>query len=921
MDYRKTLNLPKTEFPMRANLPVREPEIQRYWDEIGIYWKVLEKTREKAPFILHDGPPYANGDIHLGTALNKILKDIIIKYKSMRGYYSPYVPGWDCHGQPIEFNVEKMLGEEKSKLDIMDIRRRCREYALGYVDKQSTEFRRLGVRGDFEHPYLTLDPKYEAVDIRVFARMVEQGLIFRSRKPIHWCPRCVTALAEAELEYAEKTSPSIYVMFPLLSEIAGEPASIVIWTTTPWTLPANVAIALHPDMKYVLLESGGENLIVGEPLLEKALADMGIKDYEVKGMFKGTEMAGLKVKHPWRDRPSVLVTADYVTMEQGTGAVHIAPGHGQEDYQVGLEYSLPMPMPVDDLGIFTSEAPEFEGLFVEDANPVIIDDLRKKGLLLGAEDFVHPYPHCWRCKGPVIFRATPQWFVGVDIAFDGASLRERCLSATEAVEWIPEWNRRRMKGMLETRPDWCISRQRVWGVAIPAFYCTSCNEHVLTQESLRKVEELILAEGSDAWFEKTPAQILGREIACPACGSGELRKEMDIFDVWFESGVSSEAVLTQWPGLRWPSDLYLEGSDQHRGWFQTAMLTAAAARGEPPYHSVLTHGFVVDGEGRKMSKLLGNVISPMEIYDKLGADILRLWVAAADYTVDIPASQEIFDRLVEAYRRIRNTLRFLLGNLYDFDEIADSLEPAEMAELDRWILSKLQGLVTRCTQALDAYQLHIVYQAMHNFCAVELSSLYLDMRKDCLYTFAPDSRERRSAQTALRLLADTIIRLTAPIISHTSEEAWLELMGGRDAGSVQLQDWPEASSVWEDPHLEEIYERLMEVRDQVMKAIEEKRAAKEIGTSLEALLRLQVPASLWQLLEEREKELPTLFIVSEVELERVEDGELRVEVTRAAGKKCARCWNYRPSVGLEPDHPEICDHCLPVILGARAIES
>jgi isoleucyl-tRNA synthetase len=750
MDYRKTLNLPQTDFPMRANLPKREPDIQSYWEEIGIYWKVLEKTKDMPSFILHDGPPYANGDIHLGTALNKILKDIIIKYKSMNGYFSPYVPGWDCHGQPIEFNVEKMLGEEKSKLDRMEIRRRCSDYAMEYVTRQRAEFERLGVRGDFEHPYLTLVPAYEAVNISVFKKMVEEGLIFRSRKPIHWCPRCVTALAEAELEYAEKTSRSIYVKFPMLSEVAGEPASMVIWTTTPWTLPANVAIALHPDMNYLLLEAGGENLIIGEPLLEKALADMDISEYETKRIFKGTELAGLKTKHPWRDRPSMVVTADYVTMEQGTGAVHIAPGHGQEDYQVGLEYNLPMPMPVDDLGKFTSEAPEFEGLFVEDANDIIIEDLKKKGLLLAVGDIVHPYPHCWRCKGPVIFRATPQWFVGVDIQYDGLSLRERALAATNDVRWIPEWNRRRMRGMLETRPDWCISRQRVWGVPIPAFYCTSCNKQLITPESLGKVEELIRDHGSDAWFEKTPREILGSDMACPECGSSELRKEADIFDVWFESGVSNEAVLNRWDGLNWPSDMYLEGSDQHRGWFQTSLITAIAARGEPPYRSVLTHGFVVDGDGRKMSKLLGNVISPMEICDKLGADILRLWVAAADYTVDIPASQEIFDRLVEAYRRIRNTIRFLLGNLYDFDPAIDSLPATDMEELDRWILSKLQGLITRCTQAFDEYQLHLVYQAVHNFCAVELSSLYLDMRKDCLYTFATDSPERRSTQTALR---------------------------------------------------------------------------------------------------------------------------------------------------------------------------
>jgi isoleucyl-tRNA synthetase len=915
MDYRETLNLPKTSFPMKAGLPRREPEIHAYWKKLGLYAKVLQKRRGGPAFVLHDGPPYANGDLHLGTALNKILKDVIIKYKAMKGFFTPYVPGWDCHGQPIEFNVEKMLGEEKGKLGIVEIRKRCREYALHFVDRQSSQFQRLGVQGDFENPYLTLEPSYEAVNIKVLSDLLEKGLIFRSRKPIHWCPRCMTALAEAELEYRDKISPSIYVRFPLLEPYGDKEASIVIWTTTPWTLPANVAIALHPLMDYVMVQAGGENLIIGEPLMAQALEEMGIGDYSMVKRMKGGELEGLAAKHPWEYRPSKVIITDFVTTDQGTGAVHIAPGHGEEDYQVGLEFDLPMPMPVDDTGRFTPEVAEFEGLFVEDANPKIVEDLKGRGLLMGWGEIKHSYPHCWRCKGPVIFRATPQWFVGVDKPYEGASLRERCLEKIRDVEWIPEWNVRRMRGMLETRPDWCISRQRAWGVPIPAFYCVQCGEVLTNHQSLRKARELVEAEGSDAWFEKEPGEILGGDVSCEKCGSKVFRKEQDILDVWFESGISHEAVLNRWDGLTWPCDMYLEGSDQHRGWFQTSLLTAMGSRGRPPYKTVLTHGFVVDGEGRKMSKLLGNVINPMDICEELGADILRLWVAAADYTVDIPASREIFDRLVEAYRRIRNTLRFLLGNLYDFDFSKDSLDYSDMEELDRWILSRLHGLTSRCTRAFENYQLHVVYHALHNFCSVDLSSLYLDARKDCLYTFAADSKPRRSAQTALYHLLDTLLRLMAPVISHTAEEAWLALRGEGAEDSIHLQEWPTHTAEWEDKELEEVYERLLNLRDMVTKALEQKRAAKELGTSLEAEVVLCLPPAEMEVVKGREDLLPTLFIVSGVELVSCGDNELRVEIRRAAGEKCARCWNYRASVGANPSHPHICDRCLPIVEG------
>jgi isoleucyl-tRNA synthetase len=920
MDYRRTLNLPRTDFAMKADLPVREPEIQRFWKETDLYGRVLEKTRGRPSFILHDGPPYANGDIHLGTALNKILKDIIVKYKSMRGFHCPYVPGWDCHGQPIEHEVEKRLGEERGRLDLMEVRRRCREYALHYVERQSQQFQRLGVCGDFADPYLTLKPAYEAANIRILAELVRRGLVYRSRKPIHWCPRCVTALAEAELEYGDKRSPSIYVAFPLLEGLPGrkdEEAAVVIWTTTPWTLPANVAVALHPDMEYVLVDGGKGRFLIGRPLLESAAHGMGLASWKELASFKGSELEGLHARHPWRERASLVVNSHYVTTEQGTGAVHIAPGHGEEDYYVGLEYDLPMPMPVDDHGRFTEEAPEFEGLFIEDANARILDDLRDKGLLLGSGELVHPYPHCWRCKGPVIFRATPQWFIGVDREYDGSTLRSRCLEAVSEVTWIPSWSIRRMKGMLETRPDWCISRQRAWGVPIPAFYCTSCGRELLTPQSLRKVEELVAAEGSDAWFLRDAREILGGEFTCPGCGGGDFRKETDILDVWFESGVSHEAVLLAWEGLTWPCDMYLEGSDQHRGWFQTSLLTAVGAKDAPPYRSVLTHGFVVDGEGRKMSKSLGNVISPLDICERLGADILRLWVAAADYTVDIPASSEIFDRLVEAYRRIRNTVRFLLGNLFDYRPGRDEVPVDEMEELDRWILSRLQGLVSRCTQAMDRYQLHVVFHALHNFCAVDLSALYLDMRKDCLYTFAHDDPARRSAQGAIHRILTTLTRLMAPILCHTAEEAWQAMDGGEAEDSVHLQDWPEVEEGLVDPRLESDFERLLQLREMVTRSIEELRAAKEIGTSLEAAVELEVPESMRELLAGREALLPTLFIVSAVTVRYGKDDEARVAVGRAAGSKCARCWNFRTSVGESGEYPDLCDRCLPVVRARR----
>lgn len=925
MNYKETLNLPKTDFPMRADLPKREPLIQGAWRDMDVYKKMIEARRGAPSFILHDGPPYANGDIHLGTALNKILKDIIIKYRTMQGFLAPYVPGWDCHGQPIEHEVEKKMGLEREQLDIMDIRRRCYEYAMLFVERQSGQFQRLGVLGDFANPYLTLRPAYEATNIRMFARLYEKGLIYRGRKPIHWCPRCKTALAEAEIEYAEKTSPSIYVKFPVLEGLKDIPAgagdvSMVIWTTTPWTLPANVAIALHPEMDYALVKVGGEALIIGETLLMSVMQDLGIEDYEKLRTYRGRDLVGILTRHPWEERPTRVVSAEYVDFEVGTGAVHIAPGHGYEDYQVGLEFDLPMPMPVDDEGRFTSEAPLFAGQFIQDANLSILDNLEKRGLLLAMREVTHPYPHCWRCKKPVIFRATPQWFIAVDLAYGGRTLRQRAIESLDRVEWIPGWNYKRMLGMLEMRPDWCISRQRSWGVPIPVFYCDDCGGEVVNADTLRRIAELIGERGSDSWFLLTPGEILGESATCGECGSGSLRKGTDILDVWFESGISHEAVLKEWDSLTWPSDMYLEGSDQHRGWFQTSLLTAVGTAEEPPFRKVLTHGFVVDGDGKKMSKSLGNVISPQDICDRLGADVLRLWVAAADYTVDIPASDEIFERLVEAYRRIRNTIRFLLGNLYDYDENVHAPAREEMEEMDLWMLSRLQTFVERVNQSYESHQFHQVYQALHHFCAVDLSSLYLDMRKDCLYTGASDSVARRSAQTALQRILQVLVRIMSPILSHTAEETWQSMRPEDGERSVFLLDWPQPDPDLKDEALEADWAELIAIRDKVTKRLEEMRAAKEIGTSLEAEVVLKVPVAEANGWKERLPLLPTLFITSSVVLEEI-DGleEVTVEAHPASGEKCQRCWNRRASVGSDPGHPELCDRCVPVVDAMKGI--
>ena len=928
-NYRDTLNLPRTDFPMRANLPRREPEILQRWAEIDLYAQ-MQAARAGAPtFVLHDGPPYANGNIHLGHSLNKLLKDFVVKFRSMAGWRAPYVPGWDCHGLPIELQVEKSLGR-KGDVSKAEFRRLCREYADKYVGIQREEFRRLGVLGDWEAPYRTMDPLYEAVEVREFGKFLERGAIYRGRKPVLWCASCQTALAEAEVEYEQHTSPSIYVAFALkepypapLAGFSGQPIDVVIWTTTPWTLPANLAIALHPDLDYVLVESGSHRWVVARGLLERFLQAIGADGHRILAGFPGRDVEHAKARHPWIDRDAPLILASHVTLEAGTGCVHTAPGHGQEDYQVGLQYGLEVYAPVDAKGRFLAEVEGFARESVFDADAGIVALLREKGRLLKAERFEHSYPHCWRCKNPVLFRATDQWFVSME----ANDLRARTLAEIDRVEWVPAWGRERIRGMMESRPDWCISRQRNWGVPIVAFFCQGCDEVLATREIAERVADLFGREGADAWFVYAAAELLPPGTRCPKCDGGEFRKEEDILDVWFDSGVSHAAVLEQREGLGWPADLYLEGSDQHRGWFHTSLLTSMVVRGEAPYRAVLTHGFLIDTSGRKMSKSLGTGLSPQEILKKSGAEILRMWVAAEDYRGDIRISEEILHHLVESFRRIRNTARFLIANLYDFDPGRHAVPEPDLPELDRWILDRTRRLAARCRAAYLAYEFHLVYHALNNFCSVDLSSLYLDVVKDRLYCSAADAPARRAAQTALAFVLDVVARVMAPILSFTAEDVWKHVPSrGERPASPLLADFPDPDPASFDDALAQRWDLLLEARSAVTKALEELRQAGTIGHSLDARVRLgtEPESEIARVLEGRLADLPALFIVSQVELDASLGAEtesavlpgLRIVVERAAGQKCARCWNYRTSVGESAGHPLICAPCAGVLSDA-----
>ncbi len=923
MDYKNTLNLPKTNFPMKANLSRKEPELLKMWEGMNIYEKIRQSLKGRKTYILHDGPPYANGNIHLGTALNKVIKDMVVKSKNMSGFDSIYVPGWDCHGLPIEHQVEKELGAMKNEMSHADIRRFCRVFADRYVGVQRGQFKRLGVFGEWEKPYLTMSYDYEAATIEEFGKLYFSGDVYRGKKPVYWCASCKTALAEAEVEYSDHMTPSIYVKFAMISDIskvrpklAREKVGVVIWTTTPWTIPPNQAIAVHEEFIYAAVKVNDETLILAKELLDYCMDAFGYKTYKVVDEFPGSVLEGLKCKHPLVDHESLLILAPFVTLDAGTGCVHIAPGHGQEDYEIGMKYGLDNYAPVDDDGRYTSDVKDFAGQFVFDANESVIKKLAEVGALLGRVDIEHSYPHCWRCKNPIIFRSTEQWF----ISMDKNNLRQKTLEAIEAVEWLPAWGRDRISGMIRSRPDWCISRQRLWGVPITMFFCSRCKSDLMRKDIIGHVVKLVNEYGADVWFERDTKDLLPVGTVCPVCQSDQFSKETDILDVWFDSGVSHAAVLEKRSYLGSPADMYLEGSDQHRGWFHSSLLESVGTRGRAPYRTVLTHGFVVDGEGKKMSKSMGNVVDPEEIIDKYGVEILRLWVAAEDYTQDIRISDEILERLVEAYRRIRNTSRFVLGNLYDFDR-SKMVSYQDMEEIDRWALHRLQEIVQRVRAAYNQYQFHHAFFTLHNFCTVDLSALYLDVLKDRLYTSRAESRQRRSAQSAMLVILDAMTRLLAPILSFTAEEIWLSLPPhqGKEI-SVHLTQFPEVNPEYMDAGLAANWNKMIALRGEISKAIETARKNKVVGHSLDAGVDISASGELRAFLEAHLEDLRTLLIISQigiVEKEGIkspyvspEFAGLTIGVRKTRGKKCDRCWVYSETVGVNNEHPTICERCL-----------
>lgn len=921
LSYKETLNLPKTKFPMKADLPHREPDIEAMWEEKNLYRAIRKKRCTSKKFILHDGPPYANGHIHIGHALNKVLKDIVVRYATMRGFDSPYVPGWDCHGLPIELKALDSLGIQRHEVSPVELRTKCREYALKYVDVQRNEFKRLGVIGDWNNPYLTLHPEYEAKQIEVFGEMAMKGYFYRGLKPVYWCPDCETALAEFEVEYRDKVSPSLYVAFPIVDGkgVIPEGYKIVAWTTTPWTLPANVAVALHPDEKYVAYETREGTLVMAKKRAENSLKAMNIEGRPLDSEWKGKELEKVVVSHPLFEKTSLVIVGEHVNMEEGTGCVHTAPGHGEEDFIACKPYDLPVIVPIDEKGVFTEEAGQFAGLRFDKAKKAILEALAQKGRLLFAGEVSHSYPHCWRCKGELLYRATVQWFASVE------KFRDDMLAAIDSVKWIPDSGKERISSMVKERPDWCISRQRAWGVPLPIFYCEHCGEPLITRESIKAIADLFRKEGSDAWFTRKAEEILPEGTKCQACGHRDFIKESDIMDVWFDSGSSHAAVLEQRPELAWPADLYLEGSDQHRGWFQSSLITGVATRGAPPYKIVLTHGFTVDGEGRKMSKSLGNVVSPEEVIEKYGADVLRLWAASSDYRGDIRLSWTIVSQMAEVYRKIRNTIRFLLSNLYDFDPAKWQDKDIHFKEIHRWALGELNKLIRKVTKHFDSYDFHLLYHDIHNFCVLNMSSFYLDVLKDELYCSHPNDPARRAAQATLYKILKALLVLIAPILPHTAEEAWqftpkLE----NEPWSVHLLDWPKPDTAFDDTELMARWEELLEIRSVVMTALEKARADKLIGSSLESEITIKASASKKkEMLEHYRQDLAGLFIVSRVSLDEVsedkeplvihEDDDLKVSVFKARGKKCQRCWVYSEGVGKDPEHPDLCERCRDVV--------
>ncbi|MDT7688263.1 MAG: hypothetical protein QOE46_1022 [Acidobacteriota bacterium] len=1039
LELKKTVNLPKTGFAQKANLGQTEPARLKRWAEMGLYEMIRRSRKGRERFILHDGPPYANADIHLGTAMNKILKDIVVKSRTMMGYDSPYVPGYDCHGLPIEQHVERALdkkGKKKSDLSTQSFRRACREHAASALKSQTRDFQRLGILGLWEDPYLTMSNTYEAETARQFGRFVERGYVYKGARPVYWCIHDQTALAEAEVEYREHTSPSVYVKFPLSEdtldakafkrELLGDdddPRQVffLIWTTTPWTLPANLGIAVNPNFEYAAVENekNGEVYVVASELVSAVAQKCGLGRREesagqlaesagleperhyvaweprVLARFPGSRLDRLEARHAWLDRPSLLMLGDHVTLggeadaeveldvkdardkratgKAGTGLVHTAPGHGHDDFVIGKAYGLDIYCPVDNAGRFTSEVEHFAGQRVFEANPGIVEFMRERGVLLFSEEYAHRYPHCWRCKNPVIFRATPQWFISLDAVVAGGSteverdddgrdrtnfteneedapvsLRAGALREIERVRWVPAWGEERMRNMLKGRPDWCVSRQRVWGVPIPVFYC-ECGEPVADRATIEHVASVFERETTDAWYTRTASELLPEGFKCPKCGGAEFTKETDILDVWFDSGVSSVAVLERYEGLRWPADVYLEGGDQYRGWFNSSLMVGLAAHDSAPYRAVVTHGWTLDAQGRAMHKSAGNAVAPEEFVKESGADILRLWVTSSDYREDMRCSEEILRRVSDSYRKIRNTARFALGNLDGFDPTSDVVSLVEMHEIDRWALAELDQLIARVTEGYASYDFHTVYRALDAFCTVTLSARYFDIIKDRLYTCAPKAEARRSAQTALNYITDAMARLLAPVLSFTADEIWENLpevksrraaeaanvvvegvaveSADADEGnvavppSVHVAEFPIALSVERDAGLLERWARLFDVRDDVLRTLEEARTSKLIGSSLEAHVRLEAKRATFELLESYREELRYLFIVSQVSLALMEEEageELRVRVERASGGKCERCWNYSTFVGEFTRYPAACERCVEALAEIEA---
>ena len=929
-DWKDTLNLPRTEFPMKANLPVAEPQMLARWNAMNLYGQLRDARAGKPKFVLHDGPPYANGSIHIGTAINKILKELVVKSKSMSGYDAPYVVGFDCHGLPIELKVDKELGAKKRDMSVLEFCRACRAYAERFIGTMTEQFQRLGILGTWDAPYLTMDYRYQAAIARTFGRFVEKGLVYKGKKPVHWCIHCRTALAEAEVEYADHVSPSIYVEFALAPEsqaeiaqrvpkLAGRNVSVVIWTTTPWTIPSNLAIAFHPEFDYAAYDLEGRAVIMAEGLASRVAEATGLAFGGPVAKMKGADLEKLRFRHPLYARDSIAVLADYVTLDAGTGAVHTAPGHGADDFTTGQRYGLEIYAPVGPGGHFLESVELFSGQRVFDANASVEQALKERSRLLHRSNFSHQYPHCWRCHNPVIFLATSQWFIRMDgdpaIAADGKTpqtLREAALSAIDSdVKWIPAWGHDRIYNMVSSRPDWCISRQRVWGVPIPAVDCTKCGEAITTPGLVEIAARVFEAHGADAWYDRPVEDFLPSGLACPSCSGTTFEKEMNILDVWFDSGSSHEAVLSVRPELTWPSDIYLEGSDQHRGWFQSSLLLGLGTRGRPPYRQVVTNGFVIDTDGQKMSKSIGNVIAPQDVINQSGADVLRLWAAMSDYWEDIRVSKEILTRASEAYRKIRNTLRYLIGNLYDFDPSRDRVSIDALEDVDRYILLRYGQVAKQTLAAYDAYDFSTIFQTVNAFTTVDLSAFYADVSKDRLYTFASGSKERRSAQTAMYVIADGLARLLAPILSFTTDELWQYLPGSREE-SVHLALFPEGVSLdgLDDPALTTRWERLIAVRDQVLAKIEPLRKDKQIGSSLQAKVTLSATGDDLALLRSHEAQLPMLFIVSEVEVrEGTQGGGLEISIDRARGVKCERCWRYVANVSSDPERPGICDRC------------